>query len=176
LDVPGTLTAVLGLFALVYGFSHAETASWGSPVTLGFLGAGVALLAAFVVIERRVAHPLLPLGVVLDRNRGGSYIAIAIVGIGMLGAFFFLTFYLQQTLGFSPVEAGVGFLPIIAAVIVSSIAASTALLPRIGPRPLVTLGMVFAAAGMFYSPTSVSPRPTSSTSCPASWSPASVSG
>jgi EmrB/QacA subfamily drug resistance transporter len=149
IDVPGTVTAVLGLFALVYGFSHAETASWGSPATLGFLGAGVALLAAFVVIERRVAHPLLPLGVVLDRNRGGSYIAIAIVGIGMLGAFFFLTFYLQQTLGFSPVEAGVAFLPIIAAVIVSSIAASTALLPRIGPRPLVTLGMVFAAAGMF---------------------------
>jgi EmrB/QacA subfamily drug resistance transporter len=149
IDVPGTLTAVLGLFALVYGFSHAETAGWGSPATLGFLGAGVALLAAFVVIERRVAHPLLPLGVVLDRNRGGSYIAIAIVGIGMLGAFFFLTFYLQQTLGFSPVEAGVAFLPIIAAVIVSSIAASTTLLPRIGPRPLVTLGMVFAAAGMF---------------------------
>jgi EmrB/QacA subfamily drug resistance transporter len=149
IDVPGTLTAVLGLFALVYGFSHAETAGWGSPATLGFLGAGVALLAAFVVIERRVAHPLLPLGVVLDRNRGGSYIAIAIVGIGMLGAFFFLTFYLQQTLGFSPVEAGVAFLPIIAAVIVSSIAASTALLPRTGPRPLVTLGMVFAAAGMF---------------------------
>jgi EmrB/QacA subfamily drug resistance transporter len=148
IDVPGTLTAVLGLFALVYGFSHAETASWGSPATLGFLGAGVALLAAFVVIERRVAHPLLPLGVVLDRNRGGSYIAIAIVGIGMLGAFFFLTFYLQQTLGFSPVEAGVAFLPIIGAVIVSSIAASTTLLPRIGPRPLVTLGMVFAAAGM----------------------------
>jgi EmrB/QacA subfamily drug resistance transporter len=149
IDVPGTVTAVLGLFALVYGFSHAETASWGSPATLGFLGAGVALLAAFVVIERRVAHPLLPLGVVLDRNRGGSYIAIAIVGIGMLGAFFFLTFYLQQTLGFSPVEAGVAFLPIIAAVIVSSIAASTTLLPRIGPRPLVTLGMVFAATGMF---------------------------
>jgi EmrB/QacA subfamily drug resistance transporter len=149
IDVTGTLTAVLGLFALVYGFNDAETQSWGSTTTLGFLAAGLTLLAAFVAIQRRVAHPLLPLRVVLDRDRGGSYLAIAIVGIGMFGAFFFLTYYLQQTLGFSPVEAGVAFLPMIAAVMVSSTATSTVLLPRTGPRPLVTLGMVFAAAGMF---------------------------
>ena len=149
IDVPGTLAAVFGLFALVYGFSHAETHGWGSPTTLGFVAAGLALLAAFAAIQRRVAHPLLPLRVVLDRNRGGSYIAIAIVGIGMFGAFFFLTFYLQQTLGYSPVKAGVAFLPMIAAVMVSSIATSTVLLPRIGPRPLVTTGMVLSAAGMF---------------------------
>ena len=147
LDVPGTLTAVLGLFALVYGFSHAETASWTSTTTLGFLGAGVALLAAFVAIERRVAHPLLPLGVVLDRNRGGAYLAIAIVGIGMYGSFFFLTFYLQQTLGFSPVEAGFAFLPMVAAVMATATTVSSVVLPRTGPRPLVTLGMVFAAGG-----------------------------
>jgi EmrB/QacA subfamily drug resistance transporter len=149
IDVPGMLTAVLGLFALVYGFNQAETHGWGSPTTLGFLAAGLGLLAAFVAIQRRVAHPLLPLRVVLDRNRGGSFIAIAIVGIGMFGAFFFLTFYLQQTLGFSPIAAGVAFLPIIAAVIATSITTSTVLLPRTGPRPLVTLGMVLAAVGMF---------------------------
>jgi EmrB/QacA subfamily drug resistance transporter len=149
IDVPGTLTAVLGLFALVYGFSHAETHTWGSTTTLGFLAAGVVLLVAFVAIERRVAQPLLPLGVVLDRNRGGSYLAIAIVGIGMFGSFFFLTYYLQQTLGFSPIEAGVAFLPLVAAVMVSATICSTVFLARTGPRPLMTLGMVFAAAGSF---------------------------
>jgi EmrB/QacA subfamily drug resistance transporter len=149
IDVPGTLTAVLGLFALVYGFNHAETHSWGSETTLGFLAAGLALLAAFAAIQRRVAHPLLPPRVVLDRNRGGSYLAIAIVGIGMYGTFFFLTYYLQQTLGFSPVQAGVAFLPMIAAVMVTATTCSTVLLTRIGPRPLVTLGLGFAAVGTF---------------------------
>jgi MFS family permease len=147
IDVPGTLTAVLGLFALVYGFNHAETNSWGSPATLGFLAAGVVLLAAFAAIERRAAQPLLPLRVALDRNRGGSYVAIGIVGVGMFGSFFFLTYYLQQTLGFSPIEAGVAFLPMISAVMATATASSSLLLPRRGPRPLVTLGMVLAAAG-----------------------------
>ena len=148
IDVPGTVTAVLGLFALVYGFAHAETHGWGSAATLGFLAAGVALLAAFAVLQRRVANPLLPLRVVLNRNRGGSYVAVGIVGVGMYGAFFFLTFYLQQTVGFSPIEAGLAFLPQIAAVMTAATAASTALLPRTGPRPLVTLGMVLTAIGM----------------------------
>jgi EmrB/QacA subfamily drug resistance transporter len=147
IDVPGTLTAVLGLFALVYGFNHAETNSWGSPATLGFLAAGVVLLAAFAAIERRAAQPLLPLRVVLDRNRGGSYLAIGIVGVGMFGSFFFLTYYLQQTLGFSPIETGVAFLPMIAAVMATATMSSSLLLPRTGPRPLVTLGMLLAAAG-----------------------------
>jgi EmrB/QacA subfamily drug resistance transporter len=148
IDVPGTLTAVLGLFALVYGFNHAETASWGSPVTLGFLAAGVVLLAAFAAIQRRGTHPLLPLRIVLDRDRGGSYLAVGIVGVGIFGAFFLLTFYLQRTLGYSPIEAGVAFLPMIAAIIASATTSSAVLLHRTGPRPLVTLGMLLAAAGM----------------------------
>jgi hypothetical protein len=148
IDVPGTLTAVLGLFALVYGFNHAETSSWGSPTTLGFLAAGILLVAAFAAVQRRVPHPLLPPRVVLDRNRGGSYIAVGIVGIGMFGAFFLLTFYVQQTLGFSPIEAGFAFLPLVAAVMVTATTSSAVLLQRTGPRPLVTLGMLLAAAGM----------------------------
>src|SRR5215218_10034993 len=100
IDLPGTLTASGGLFALVYGFSNAETHSWGAASTIAFLAAGVALLAAFVAIQRRAEHPLLPLRVVLDRNRGGSYLAVGIVGAGMFGVFLFLTYYLQQTLGF----------------------------------------------------------------------------
>ena len=148
IDLPGTLTASGGLFALVYGFSQAETHGWGAATTLAFLAAGVALLAAFAAIQRRVTHPLLPLRVVLDRNRGGSYLAVGIVGAGMFGVFLFLTYYLQQTLGFSPIETGLAFLPMMGAVMAVATTASTALLPRTGPRPLMTLGMVLAAAGM----------------------------
>jgi EmrB/QacA subfamily drug resistance transporter len=148
IDVPGTLTASAGLFALVYGFSRAEPDGWTSATTLGFLAASVVLLAAFAALQRRVAHPLLPLRVVLDRNRGGSYLAIGIVGAGMFGVFLFLTYYLQQTLGFSPIQTGLAFLPIVGAVVVTATTATTRVLPRTGPRPLITLGMVLASAGM----------------------------
>jgi EmrB/QacA subfamily drug resistance transporter len=148
IDLPGTLTASGGLFALVYGFSNAETHSWGAASTLAFLAAGVALLAAFVAIQRRAEHPLLPLRVVLDRNRGGSYLAVGIVGAGMFGVFLFLTYYLQQTLGFSPIKTGLAFLPMIGMVMATATTATTRLLPRTGPRPLLTLGMLLAAAGM----------------------------
>jgi EmrB/QacA subfamily drug resistance transporter len=148
IDVPGTLTATLGLFALVYGFNHAETHGWGAATTLAFLAGGVVLLAAFAAIQRRVTHPLLPPRVVLDRNRGGCYLAVGIVGVGLFGSFFFLTFYLQQTLGYSPVTTGFAFLPQVAAIMATAPTASTLLLPRTGPRPLVTAGMVLAAAGM----------------------------
>jgi len=148
IDVPGTITATTGLLALVYGFSHAESHGWGSATTLACLAAGVVLLAAFAAIQRRVAHPLLPPRVVLDRNRGGCYLAVGIVGIGLFGASFFLTFYLQQTLGYSPVQTGFAFLPQVAAIMLTGPVSSALLLPRTGPRPLVTAGMVLAAAGM----------------------------
>ena len=147
IDVPGALTASAGLFAVVYGFNAAERHGWGSAAALGFLAAGFALLVAFVAIQRRVAQPLLPLRVVLDRNRGGSYLAVGIVGVGIYGAFFFLSFYLQQTRGFSPVETGFAFLPMIGAVIATATTTSTLVLPRTGPRPLVAVGMALAAAG-----------------------------
>jgi EmrB/QacA subfamily drug resistance transporter len=148
LDIPGTLTASAGLFALVYGFSEADRSGWSASSTLGFLGAGVALLAVFVVIQQRAAHPLLPLRIVLDRNRGGSYLAMLIAAIGMFGVFLFLTYYLQQTLGYSPVKSGLAYLPMIGAIIATSTTASTVLLPRVGPRLLVLPGMLIAAAGM----------------------------
>lgn len=148
LDLPGTLTVSAGLFGLVYGFSQAETRGWGDPVTLGMLAAGVALLAVFVAIQRRVAHPLLPMRVVLDRNRGGSYLAVGISAAGMFGVFLFLTYYLQQTLSFSPVETGLAFLPMIAGLMITANIATTRLLPRMGPRPLVPTGMALAAVAM----------------------------
>ncbi|MEA2384217.1 MAG: hypothetical protein QOH72_4188 [Solirubrobacteraceae bacterium] len=148
IDMPGTITASAGLFGLVYGFSNAETHSWGTPLTIAALAAGVALLATFIAIERRVDHPLLPLRVVADRGRGGAYLAVAVVGAGLFGVFLFLTYYMQQTLGFSPLKAGVAFLPMLAVVIPTGAIGQTRLVPRFGPRPLVTLGMMLAATAM----------------------------
>jgi EmrB/QacA subfamily drug resistance transporter len=148
LDIPGTVTASAGLFALVYGFSEADKNGWGGTSTLGFLAAGVALLAGFVVIQQRAAHPLLPLRIVLDRSRGGSFLAMLIAVAGMFGVFVFLTYYLQQTLGYSPVKSGLAYLPMIGALVATSTTASTVLLPRVGPRLLVLPGMLIAAGGM----------------------------
>ncbi|MGH2874143.1 MAG: MFS transporter, partial [Solirubrobacteraceae bacterium] len=148
LDLPGAATASLGLFALVYGFSNAETHSWGNPLTIGMLVACVVLLGAFVALERRVAHPMLPLRVVLDRARGGSYLAVAITGIAIFGAFLFLTYYLQTTKHFTPIQTGLAFLPMSVAIIVAAVAANVKLLRRFGPRPLMASGMVLGAAGM----------------------------
>jgi EmrB/QacA subfamily drug resistance transporter len=148
-DLPGVFTASGGLFAVVYGLSHAETTSWSNPLTVAFLVAGVALLAAFAAIQQRSQHPLLPLRVVLDRTRGGSFVAFAISASGIFGVFLFLTYYLQQTLGYSPVRTGLAFLPMVAALMVTATLATARLAPRFGSRPLVPAGMLLAAAGMF---------------------------
>jgi EmrB/QacA subfamily drug resistance transporter len=148
IDIPGAITASAGLFGLVYGFSNAETHGWGTPLTIAALAAGVALLAAFVAIERRVDHPLLPLRVVADRGRAGAYLAVAIVGAGMFGVFLFLTYYLQQTLGFSPLETGLAFLPMMAVIMPTGAIGQTRLVPRFGTRRLVTLGMALGAIAM----------------------------
>lgn len=148
LDLPGVLTVSTGLFALVYGFSHADTSGWQDPITLAFLIGGVATLAAFIAIEARVAHPLLPLRVVVDGNRGGSYLAIFFALAGLYGVFLFLTYYLQTTLGYSAVRTGIAFLPMVVALSVTTVVANAKLLPRLGPRPLVPTGLVIAAVGM----------------------------
>jgi EmrB/QacA subfamily drug resistance transporter len=148
IDLPGTLTASAGLFALVYGFSNAESHGWGSALTIAGLSAGIALLATFVAVERRVANPLLPLRVVADRARAGGFLALAVVGAGMFGVFLFLTYYMQQTLGMSPLVSGVAFLPMLAMVMPAGAIGQTRLLPRFGPRPLVAVGMLLSAAAM----------------------------
>ncbi|CAB4346079.1 unannotated protein [freshwater metagenome] len=150
LDIPGTILGCGGLLLLVFGFSKAETAGWGAPVTLAMLGGAVLLLILFFLWLRHAAHPLLPLRIVEDRNRGGSFLTILIAGLGIFGVFLFLTYFMQQNLGFSPIQTGFAFLPMVFCIVGASLTAQTRILPRTGPRPLVVAGMLLAAAGMIY--------------------------
>jgi EmrB/QacA subfamily drug resistance transporter len=148
LDFPGTFVVTAALVAIVYGFSRAETDGWSDTVTLVMFALGTIGLAAFVLIERRVNHPLLPLHVVLDRARGGSYVTFAFAGIGMFGVFLFLTYYLEGSLGYSPVKTGFAFLPFIAGILVASNGPATRLQLRFGKRGVMTAGMALAAVGL----------------------------
>jgi EmrB/QacA subfamily drug resistance transporter len=148
LDLPGAALVSGGMFCIVYGFSNAALHSWHTPSTWGFLATGVVLLVLFGWRQTRAPQPLLPPRVVLDRNRGGAYLSMLIAAMGMFGLFLFLTYYLQQTLGFSPVITGVAFLPMVACIMVSSITSNIVLMPRTGPRPLVPAGMLLAAGGL----------------------------
>jgi EmrB/QacA subfamily drug resistance transporter len=148
IDIPGVLTAAGGLFSLVYGFNHAQTSSWGNPVTVAFLVAAVLLLVAFVTIEARSSSPLLPLRVVTERNRGAAFLAVAITSAAMFGVFLFLSYWLQQNLRLSPIMSGVAFLPLTIVVMIVAVVGQTRLVPRFGPRPLVAGGMLIAMVGM----------------------------
>jgi EmrB/QacA subfamily drug resistance transporter len=147
-DVLGAITVTLGLGSLVYGFSLAE-GGWGELDTIGFLALGVGLLVLFVVIERRVAQPLLPLRIVTNRVRGGAFLVQALVGSVMIGAMLYLAFHLQIVLGLDPLPAGLASLPMTAVIMVVAPVA-TKLLPAIGPRPLMIGGPLIAAAGLVY--------------------------
>jgi EmrB/QacA subfamily drug resistance transporter len=148
LDVPGALVASAGLFALVFGLARAESDGWGDPVTLAFLAGSATLLAGFIALERRVAQPLLPLRIVGDRDRGASFLAIGMGSAGLFALFLFLTFYLQDTKGFTALETGLAFLPMSFSIAPTVAIVSTRVLPRTGARPLVPAGMFLAGIGM----------------------------
>ena len=147
-DVWGTITVTAGLGSLVYGFSLAEE-GWGTPQTIGFLALGAGLLALFVLIESKVAQPLLPLRVILNRVRGAAFLMQAIVGSVLIGATLYLTFHFQIVLGMEPLVAGVANVAM-TVVILIVVPILTKQLPVIGPRPLMIVGPLFAAAGLFY--------------------------
>jgi EmrB/QacA subfamily drug resistance transporter len=148
-DVPGAVVATAGLALLVYGFTEASLHGWAAGSTLGLIGAAVALLVGFVAWEARAKNPMLPLRVILDRNRGGSYTATLLATLAMFATFLFLGYYFQTVLHYSPLKAGVAFLPFPAGVIVSSTIASRTL-PRFGPRVLASIGFTSAAVGMLW--------------------------
>jgi|1186.fasta_scaffold02974_3 EmrB/QacA subfamily drug resistance transporter len=152
LDLAGTVLAGFGLFGLVFGFSNASmspgSTGWTKPATLGTLIGGAVLLAVFVVVERRIAHPLLPLRIVLDRNRAGAYLAMFLAAIGMFGVFLFLTYYLEETLQYSAVKTGLAFLPLTLVLVVVAGVGNGILLSRVSARLLVPAGLVLAGVGM----------------------------
>ncbi|MFP3991870.1 MFS transporter [Streptomyces sp. E11-3] len=148
LDIPGVVLSTLGLVALVYGFTRAESDGWSDGVTVSMFVASVVLLSAFIVVESKVKAPLLPLRVLADRNRGGVYLSLGLAVIAMFGLFLFLTYYLQVVKGFSPVKTGFAFLPMIVGMITGSTQIGTRLMTRVPPRLLMGPGFLVAAVGM----------------------------
>jgi predicted MFS family arabinose efflux permease len=153
-DLPGAITGTLGLVALVYGLSSAATSvngvsHWGDTKVVVSLVASVVLLAAFVVIEGRSKHALVPFRVLRNRNRSGAYVIMLCLGTAMFGMFFFLTLFIQQVWGYSPLRSGISYLPFVAAIMLASGIASQ-MVPRIGARPLMLAGSTIATGGMFW--------------------------
>jgi EmrB/QacA subfamily drug resistance transporter len=149
LDIPGLLLVSGGLFSLVYGFSHAETTAWRNPFTIGFLVFGVVLLAIFAYVESRRSHPLLPLHIVRNRLRGGSLLTMLFASMGVFGVFLFLTYYLQNTLGFSPVKTGIAFLPLVFGLAGMAQVSTRYLLLTVGPKVIMPIGLVLGAVSMY---------------------------
>ncbi|WP_055569816.1 MFS transporter [Streptomyces atriruber] len=148
LDIPGVVLSTLGLVALVYGFTRAESAGWSDSVTVTMFVASAVLLAAFVLTEAKVKSPLLPLRVLTERNRGGVYMSLGLAVIAMFGLFLFLTYYLQIVQGYSPVKTGFAFLPMMVGMITGSTQIGARLMTRVAPRLLMAPGFLLAAVGM----------------------------
>jgi len=148
LDLPGTVLITLGLVGIVYGFSSAGSEGWGSALTIVPLAIGVVLAIAFVVLETRVAHPLLPMRVVLDRNRGGSYLTIALVGVALFSVFLFLAYYLQNLRGYTPIQSGVAFLPLPFAIAITSTMIAPRVVQRFGPKLPIVAGSLLGALSL----------------------------
>ena len=148
LDIPGVLLSTLGLVALVYGFTRAESDGWSDALTISMFVASAVLLLSFVLVESRVKAPLLPLRVVRDRNRGGIYLSLGLAIIGMFGLFLFLTYYLQIVQGYSPVKTGFAFLPMVAGMITGSTQIGARLMTRVRARFLMGPGFLVAGLGM----------------------------
>jgi EmrB/QacA subfamily drug resistance transporter len=146
-DIPGALLSTLGLVSLVYGFTKADSDGWGATVTIVLLLVAAVLLVAFVIVETKTSHPLLPLRVVRDRNRGGAFLASLLTGAGLFAMFVFLSYYLQSVLHYSALKAGLAFLPFAFGIILAA-GGSSGLVPRIGPRLPMTIGLSIAAVGL----------------------------
>jgi EmrB/QacA subfamily drug resistance transporter len=148
-DLPGAISGTAGLTLLVYGLNRAGTHAWSDTFTLIALTVAGLLLAAFVLIELRSEQPLMPLRVFLERNRSGAYVLSLAVGIALFGMFFFLTLFVQNVLGYSPVKAGLAFLPVTAGIVLTAGVVSQTV-GRIGPRLPITLGPLVVAGALFW--------------------------
>ena len=154
LDLPGIITGTGGVAALVYGLSNAATSPdgtshWGDGKVVAALTAAAVLLAAFAFVETRSRHALLPVRVLRQRDRLGANLIMLGVGTAIFGVFFFLTLFVQDVWGYSALRTGVAFLPLTAAVLAAS-GAATSLVPRIGARPLLLAGGAASAGGLYW--------------------------
>ena len=155
LDIPGVLTSTVGLALLVYGLTHAAASSsgvshWGQWQTIASLAAAAVLLVSFVAIELRSSHPELPLHLLKSRRRSGAYVISLLLGTALFAVFFFLTLYVQTIWGYSPIRAGLAWLPFPIVIIVVSTLVARVLAVRVGVRPLVLAGPLLASAGFLY--------------------------
>jgi EmrB/QacA subfamily drug resistance transporter len=146
-DLAGAVTVTSGLIALVFGIVRSNQSGWGSAEVLGFITLAVVLLAGFVVIERRSAEPLVRLSIFAVRTVRGANVAMLVVASGLFAMFFFNTLYLQRVLGYSPLEAGLAFLPFTAGIIVGA-GLSQRLLPALGAREVPIIGLALAVTGL----------------------------
>jgi EmrB/QacA subfamily drug resistance transporter len=149
LDLPGAITSTLGVSSLVYGLIHAALDGWADTVTILTLGLSLVLIATFLVIESRTPQPLMPLRLFRDRNRNASYIVMLATGAALFSMFFYLTQFVQEILGYSPLQAGLSFLPVSATIVVSAQLASR-LVARVGARTLVTSGAVLTGVALLW--------------------------
>ncbi|MCZ4497803.1 MAG: transporter [Marmoricola sp.] len=151
LDLPGAVTGTLGLVSLVYGISRAGEAKygWDDGGTIAFLAAGVILLVSFIMIERRVEHPLLPLRILTHRTRATAFIAMMIVPAAMFAMFFFLSQFVQNVMGYSPLQAGLAFLPFPFAMVFGA-TISSKLMNKVDPRYLAGTGTILAGIALFF--------------------------
>ena len=146
-DIIGALTSTAGMVLLVYGFIRAAQDGWRDPLTLASFAGAVIILAAFILIERRSKQPITPLHMFADRNRAGTYGIMLCLAAAIFGMFFFLTLFVQNVLGFSPLAAGLAFLPVSAVIAIGAGLASR-FLPVYGPKPFMVVGAILAATGL----------------------------
>ena len=146
-DLTGAITSTLGMASLVYGFIRAADEGWRDSWTLAAFGIAVVLLSAFVAIERRSREPITPLRMFANRNRSGSYVIMLSLAAAMFGMFFFIVLFVQNVLGYTPIEAGLAFLPITGAIFIAA-GLSTRLLPKLGPKPFLITGTLLTGIGL----------------------------
>jgi EmrB/QacA subfamily drug resistance transporter len=149
LDLPGAITVTAGVSLLVYSLARVATHDWSDKVTRETLAIAVALLVTFVALEARGRHPLMPLRIFANRNRSGAYGLSLAIGGALSGMLFLLTLFLQNVLGFSPLQAGFAFLPTATGVVVGA-GLTSRVIGRLGPRIPMTTGALLAATGMFW--------------------------
>ncbi|MEU5219227.1 MFS transporter [Streptomyces sp. NPDC020807] len=148
-DIAGALTSTLGMAALVYGFIRASEKGWKDSLTIGSFVAAVILLASFALVESRAKEPITPLRMFAERNRSGTYVIMLSLSAAMFGMFFFIVLWVQDVLGYSPIQSGLAFLPVTLA-IVTSAGLAQRLLPNLGPKPFMVTGSALTGIGLFW--------------------------